>query len=118
MSEQMQLDQPPLEWSIEHRPEMVLIHFTITRSDGVLDPAWLTRLDLPEETRGSEPGGLVLSGRGPIWLYGHLLHRAHVFAWCAVYDPRLQGAVVVMRHTPDSPALGQIVPVSPGSLES
>jgi CRISPR-associated protein Csx3 len=42
--------------------------------------------------------GLVLSGRGPTWLYLGLAHRYHYCKWVAVYDPRIGGAVVVATH--------------------
>jgi len=42
--------------------------------------------------------GVVISGRGPIWLYGYLIHYYHPTAWVAVYDPRI-GAIVVQSHT-------------------
>ena len=44
--------------------------------------------------------GVILSGRGPIWLYGALVHHYHPTPWVAVYDPRLNGGVVVASHTP------------------
>src|SRR5205807_430606 len=60
--------------------------------------------------------GLVLSGKGPLWLYGRLVHLAHAFAWVAVYDPQLSGGVVVMRHRSGAPLLGEVVPLeSPAS---
>jgi len=43
--------------------------------------------------------GVVISGRGPIWLYCFLAHHYHPTAFIATYDPRL-GAVVVASHTP------------------
>mgnify|MGYP001590340508 CR=1 FL=1 len=43
--------------------------------------------------------GVVLSGRGPTWLYAHLTHRYHPVRWVGIYDPRLGGAVVVATHT-------------------
>lgn len=39
-------------------------------------------------------------GRGPIWLYGFLVHFYHPTVWVATYDPRLGGAVVVESHSP------------------
>jgi len=42
--------------------------------------------------------GVVLSGRGPVWLYAHLTHRYHPAKWVGIYDPRLDGAVVVATH--------------------
>jgi CRISPR-associated Csx3 family protein len=78
----------------------------------VLDPAELSQIALPEDLDGQRHLGLMLSGKGPNWLYGHLVHLAHAFAWVAVYDPRLCGGVVVMRHRTDAPALGQVIPFS------
>jgi CRISPR-associated protein Csx3 len=53
--------------------------------------------------------GVVLSGRGPIWLYGYLIHNYHPAAWVAVYDPRI-GAVVVQSHTRNI-AVGDVIDV-------
>ena len=45
--------------------------------------------------------GVVISGRGPIWLFGWLIHHYHPTAWIATYDPRLGGGVVVASHMKD-----------------
>lgn len=45
--------------------------------------------------------GVIISGRGPIWLYGYLIHYYHPAKWVATHDPRLKGAVVVQSHTKD-----------------
>ncbi|MEM3610099.1 MAG: CRISPR-associated ring nuclease Crn3/Csx3 [Candidatus Anstonellales archaeon] len=42
--------------------------------------------------------GVILSGRGPIWLYGFLTHCYHPTKFVAIYDPRLKGAAVVESH--------------------
>lgn len=42
--------------------------------------------------------GLVLSGKGPIWLYGFLVHFYHTTQYIGIHDPRLKGAVVVESH--------------------
>jgi CRISPR-associated protein, Csx3 family len=42
--------------------------------------------------------GIVIEGRGAIWLYGYLVHECHPAAWVGCYDPRLDGAVVVATH--------------------
>jgi CRISPR-associated protein Csx3 len=61
----------------------------------------------PEFLRETEPPrvdgckGLVLSGRGPIWLYGFLIHHYHPHPWIATYEPRYGIAVVVESHIPD-----------------
>lgn len=43
--------------------------------------------------------GVILSGRGPVWLFGYLIHHYHPTAWIATFDPRLGGGVVVASHT-------------------
>jgi len=43
--------------------------------------------------------GVVLSGRGPIWFYGYLIHYYHPTKFVATYDPRLGGAVVIESHS-------------------
>lgn len=77
-----------------------------------MSPACLSIIELPPPLRGGESRGVVFSGRGPIWLFGRLVHLAHPFAWVGVHDPRLGGAVVVQRHRPDSPEVGTVVAVS------
>lgn len=44
---------------------------------------------------------VVISGRMPIWLAGALVHYFHPAKAVAVFDPRLQGGVVVETHTID-----------------
>ncbi len=52
--------------------------------------------------------GVVISGRGPIWLHSALAHLYHPTRWVAHYDPRLGGAVVVQTHQPGV-RVGQVV---------
>lgn len=40
---------------------------------------------------------ILVTGRGPIWGYGMILHAGHPSPAIAVYDPRL-GNVVVQSH--------------------
>ena len=75
--------------------------------DGVCTPADLQEL-LPPQVSGSK--GVVLSGRGPIWLYARLVHEYHPAAWVATHDPRLGGGVVVESHVPGV-KVGEVVPV-------
>jgi len=45
---------------------------------------------------------LLISGRGPIWLYCALLHEyLHKVAAIGTYDPKIQGYVIVASHHPD-----------------
>lgn len=102
-----------LTWQIQPFEHFTILTFAIEAHDGVLDHRELPGIALPPGTRGLESKGLVLSGRGPIWLYGHLMHLAHTFAWLAIFDPRLKGAVVVSRHVPSGPSVGEVVPIPP-----
>lgn len=54
--------------------------------------------------------GVVLSGRGPVWLYCFLTHFYHPTKFVATYDPRLQGAVVVESHGSQY-KVGDVIPV-------
>lgn len=74
-----------------------------------LEPQQLPAL-LEAVPAGPCPHGVVLSGRGPIWLYCALAHYFHPSQWVAVYDPRLGGAVVVQSHTRRW-RVGEIVPL-------
>ncbi len=67
------------------------------RIEGTLTPAGLRSLEPPQV---SCQKGVVLNGRGPIWLYGYLVHHFHSTPWVATFDPRLNAGVVVESHTP------------------
>ena len=73
------------------------LRFRITTADGVIEPGNLKGLSLPPGIEFSQ--GIAIEGRGPIWLYGYLVHECHPAAWVGCYDPRLAGAVVVESHT-------------------
>ncbi|SMP05169.1 CRISPR-associated protein Csx3 [Desulfurobacterium pacificum] len=73
--------------------EAVLVEFEI--EDGVTTPKEAFSVELPPVPYGK---GVILSGRGPIWFYGRLIHHFHPAKWVAVFDPRI-GAVVVQSHT-------------------
>ena len=75
---------------------------------GVCEPSDLATL-APPYVEGSL--GIIISGRGPVWLFAALAHHYHVTAWVGTFDPRMDGAVVVSRHSPSAPALGAVVPL-------
>lgn len=50
----------------------------------------------PPKVNGTK--GVILSGRGPIWLYCYLIHYYHPTKFIATFDPRVGGAVVVESH--------------------
>jgi CRISPR-associated protein Csx3 len=76
----------------------------------------LSPAQLPELLRAAEAsvpaggaGPVILSGRLPVWAFSALTHHYHPRPWVGTFDPRLGGAVVVARHTPEAPALGAVV---------
>lgn len=81
-----------------------LLEFAI--DGGVCEPADLAGLN-PPNVEGTQ--GVVISGRGPVWLYAALAHHYHVTAWVGTFDPRLGGAVVTSRHSSSAPGVGTVV---------
>jgi len=94
-----------VKFSLEERDEYTLVSFELT---GIISPEILSNLNPPKVNAAK---GVVLSGRGPIWLYCHLIHHYHPTKFVATYDPRLEGAVVVESHTPKYKA-GDIIKVT------
>ena len=89
--------------------DYLLLSFEL--NEGIITPETLKSLQPPDPvTENFAHLGVVLSGKGPIWLYGYLVHFYHPTRWVATYDPRLQGAVVVESHTPDV-QVGDIIPI-------
>jgi CRISPR-associated protein Csx3 len=85
--------------------QYTLVEFTIPGN--VLEPDDLINLH-PPKVDGTK--GVIISGRGPMWLYGYLCHTYHPTAWVGFFDPRLAGAVVVQSHQPGI-QVGQVIPV-------
>lgn len=90
-----------------------ILSIALTSADRLITPDDLRSLTLPAGI--DTTGGVIISGRAPIWLYAHLVHELHPTAWVACYDPRL-GAVVVTTHSRQV-QIGQVIPLnlSPGS---
>lgn len=44
------------------------------------------------------PDTVLFRGRGPVWLYGMLVHSAHATPNAATFEPRKDGYVVVSQH--------------------
>ena len=94
-----------VKFSVKEKKDFTLVEFEL---DGAIAPSDLRDLKIPEIDRTK---GVIISGRGPIWLYGTLVHHYHPTPWVGVFDPRLSGGVVVQSHTPGV-AEGDIVPLS------
>lgn len=85
-----------------------LLSIELTRSDRIIYPEELAALALPNGI--DTTGGVVISGRAPIWLHGYLMHELHPTAWVACYEPRLHSAIVVATHT-RLVKIGQVIPL-------
>jgi len=76
--------------------DKVLVEFEI--QGGILDVRELPNLQ-PPKVEGTKT--VLLSGRGPVWLYATLVHFYHYAKAVATYEPRLNAYVVVATHTKD-----------------
>jgi CRISPR-associated protein Csx3 len=74
--------------------------------DGIIAPQELQNIALPAEL--DHKRGVVINGKGPVWLFAHLVHLCHPTAWVATADPRL-GAVIVENHVPAGPRVGDVI---------
>jgi len=85
-----------ITFSVKNKGNFTLVEFELKRE---LEPKDLANIKPPDPIRnGFSSNVVILSGRGPIWLYGYLIHFYHPTRAIAVFDPRLMGAVVVESH--------------------
>jgi len=92
-------------FKIKERKQYSIIHFDLKES---IIPELLKTIR-PPKANGAK--GVVLSGRGPIWLYCYLTHYYHPTKFVSTYDPRLNGAIIVESHDKDY-KLGDILEMS------
>jgi len=80
----------------EIKDGITLVQFELERE---LEPNDLKKVEPPDPVKNKfSTSTVILVGRGPIWLYGFLVHYYHPVRAIAVFDPRLNGAVVVESH--------------------
>jgi CRISPR-associated protein Csx3 len=70
-------------------------HLRVVLED-TLEPKDLKDISIPTIDYSQ---GVVVEGRGPMWLYCFLVHELHPASWIGTYDPRL-GVVVTASHKP------------------
>ena len=97
-----------IDWKINEKENFTVLEFKI-EGDGILDPADLKEIKPPALKMHK---GLILSGRGPVWLYAFLTHWAHPFAWVGIYDAHLSKAIVIERHVTNAPKLGDTIKIN------
>jgi CRISPR-associated protein Csx3 len=96
-----------MDFSLEQFDGFAVIDFSIP--GGVIEPSSLAgAVSQLAELGLSFDQGLVLSGRGPIWLFCALAHELHPAKWVACNDPRLGAGVVVQSHTKGI-SVGQLI---------
>lgn len=85
-----------LKYSITKKDKIALFEFELENN---IEPKDLSLIKLPDVSKeGLAPMCVVISGRGPIWLYGYMIHHFHPCKAVAVFDPRLEIAIVVESH--------------------
>ncbi|NVM01301.1 MAG: CRISPR-associated protein Csx3 [Candidatus Helarchaeota archaeon] len=84
-----------LEFQTLEKEKFTIISFNLK---DILEPNILENLELPKINNTK---GVILDGRGPIWLYCYMVHHYHTTKFIATHDPRLGGAVVVETHSPE-----------------
>jgi CRISPR-associated protein Csx3 len=91
-------DEKFIDFEVKNiKEDLTLIHFELKRE---LEPQDLKNINPPDPVENKfSKNTLILSGRGPIWLYGFLIHFYHPVKAIAIFDPRLNGAVVIESHT-------------------
>ena len=99
-----------INFNVKESDEYTIVSFEI---EGVLSPEDLVSLT-PPKVEGSK--GVILNGRGPIWVYCFLTHFYHPTRFIATYDPRLGGAVIVETHSVKY-AIGSVLKCYPESKE-
>jgi CRISPR-associated protein Csx3 len=95
-----------VELTLIPTPEGFQLLDILIGGNGIADHRELSQLELPEDLDWRK--GVILNGRGPIWLYAYLAHLCHPAAWLAVMDPR-HGAIVVEAHHPDAPPVASTI---------
>jgi CRISPR-associated protein Csx3 len=96
---------------ISHQTQVAIpyqhLHFELTTPDRLIQPEDLKAIQIPTGLQWNQ--GIVIEGRGPIWLYGYLVHECHPAAWVGCFDTRL-GIVVVASHT-RGVTIGQVLTI-------
>ncbi len=89
----------PIRFSIRREGNVAIIEFQLTRN---LTPEDLKSMDIPDPVSDKFSHMIVvLSGKGPVWLYSYLTHLYHVVKVLAIFDPRIGKGIVTASHTPE-----------------
>ncbi len=82
-----------INFKVIEKDEYTIVHFILK---DLIEPQILKELK-PPNTKGTK--GVILSGRGPIWIYSFLVHYYHPKKFIAIFDPRIGGAIIIETHS-------------------
>ena len=97
-----------IEFRTKEKETYTIVYFELKEN---ITPEILQQLKPPKV---DETKGIVLSGRGPIWLYCYLAHYYHPTKFIATFDPRI-GGVITESHASDY-KVGEIIKVNVNEL--
>lgn len=97
-----------IEFKIERKENLTVLEFEL--SSGVITPEELKTINFDPVKEGITGSLVVISGRGPIWLYTTLSHILHPCKGVAIFDPRIGGGIVTQSHSPEF-TVGDIIPL-------
>ena len=96
-----------IKTNITIKNDIAILDFELP--SGVITPEDIIDLELPDAIKeGFADKIVVISGRGPIWLYCVIALVYHQCKGVAVYDTRVNGAEIIQTNSKDY-KLGQIV---------
>jgi len=98
-----------IKFRVMEAEDYTIVHFELESS---ITPSILQEVE-PPKVDGTK--GVILSGRGPIWLYCYLSHYYHPTRFIATFDPRFGGAVIIESHSQDY-KVGEVVKVNTNEL--
>ncbi len=96
----MNAEKPgPIRFSVKKSEGVAIVEFELTRN---LTPEDLKNLRVPDPVDEKFSHMVVIiSGKGPVWLYSYITHLYHVVKVLAIYDPRIDKGIVTASHSPD-----------------
>jgi len=97
-----------LKYKLTKTDNMAIFDFSL---DENIEPYHLKEIKLPDPVKENVSSKvIVISGRGPIWLYGFFIHHFHPCKAVAVFDPRLDGAVIIESHSKEF-TIGDVISI-------
>ena len=86
-----------------------------SRGDLLIEPSTLRAIDWEHVKGQVDPSKPIIAYiMAPIWVGAHLASQlSNLAPWYAVYDPRLEAAIVTARHIESAPKIGELVRIEP-----